>query len=147
MYDKKLIQGKRIAAIDYGTKRIGIAVCDELHISINPLSTIEATKPDYFDRIMSILTNERISLVIVGYPHQALQLESEIQKAITDFVIHLKEKNMFKVITYDESYSTEEAYNYMSLNNKKKKHIKESKDKVAAAVILKNFLDETGFQS
>ena len=64
MYDKNLIQGKRIAAIDYGTKRIGIAVCDELHISINPLSTIEATKPDYFDKIMNILTNERISLVI-----------------------------------------------------------------------------------
>ena len=67
-------------------------------------------------------------------------MESEIQKAITSFVIHLKEKATFTVITFDESYSTEEAYNYMSLNNKKKKHIKESKDKVAAAVILKNFL-------
>jgi putative Holliday junction resolvase len=146
MYDKNLIHGKRIAAIDYGTKRIGIAVCDELHISINPLSTIEATKPDYFDKILNILTNERISLVIVGYPHQSLQMESEIQRAINSFVIDLKEKELFTVITFDESYSTEEAYNYMSLNNKKKKHIKKSKDKVAAAVILKNFLDETGFQ-
>jgi len=131
----------RILSIDYGIKRTGIAVTDELQIIASGLTTIpsETIIPflkDYFSK-------ENVSTVLIGEPKQMNGLPSEstaiIEKFVNAFSTEFPE---MKVVRVDERFTSKMAFQTMidSGLSKKQRQNKGLVDEIAATILLQDFL-------
>ncbi len=138
------LKGKRIAALDVGTKRIGYATCDEYHVAVTPRLFFDATKDDLYERISRQLDHDRIDVLVVGIPLSHNDEMTEMAKLIALFIDGLRDSVSIPIIEFDEAFSTREAFVTMAVTKKakKKRQEKGQKDMVAAAIILRNFLDD-----
>lgn len=139
------IHHRRVGAIDYGLKRAGFAVCDELHISITPKAVLDPTNEKFWQQLGEWLERERVALVVVGMPFRPDPNEkTEVILAIEEFINQLRQTCGLEVIVRDESFSTVRATETMLAVGKKKKQRaqKGNKDMIAAAIILRDFLAE-----
>lgn len=131
----------RILALDYGIKRTGIAVTDELQIIASGLTTIpsETIIPflkDYFSK-------ENVSVVLIGEPKQMNGLPSESTPIIEKFVANFtSEFPQMKVIRVDERFTSKMAFQTMidSGLSKKQRQNKGLVDEIAATILLQDFL-------
>ncbi len=127
--------------IDHGETRIGIALSDPLQIISSPYKVIPNTNDNTFAEIKKIIEKENIGKIVVGLPLN-LNGEDTIRTGeVREFVKKLKKNISIPVIFWDERYSTVEANEILK---KKDYSIKESKsviDKVAASIILRDYLD------
>ncbi|MBX3044119.1 MAG: Holliday junction resolvase RuvX [Candidatus Kapabacteria bacterium] len=141
---KEHLSGKRLAGIDYGTKRIGLAVCDELHISVKPVTTISTAKKNYIDEICNILASERVEAVVIGKPDTYDGKKIDFHEKIDSFGNEIQKKFHADVYYTDESFSSISAASFMVSYGIKKKDraAKGTIDKYAAAIILQQFLNE-----
>ena len=141
---RNILSGKRIAGIDYGTKRIGIAVCDELHISVKPVATVFTSKDNYFEEICNYLSQERVEAIVIGKPDTYDGQKIEFHDKIQNFGNEIQEKIKKDVYYTDESFSSLQAANFMvNYGIKKKNRAKKGMlDQYAAVVILQQFLNE-----
>ncbi len=137
------IEKKRIAALDYGLARIGMAVCDEFHISVNTRPVIPNNE-QMWEILLDQLRRDRIDLVLVGVPFKLDGTSSPIIEAIQTFIAELRTRIQIPVVEVDESFSTSRAREIMlgSGMKHKRRSTKGTKDAVAAAVILSDFLEE-----
>ena len=135
---------KRIGCFDFGMKRIGFAVSDELHITIRPVKVFDATSKSLYTDIINELKQLNVGLVVVGQPIRYDGQTSEVLEAIENFKNKLTVLLDIDVKLYDENFSSKEAMSLMVANGKKKKDRskKGNLDMTAAAVILKNFINE-----
>lgn len=134
---------KRLAGIDYGKKRIGLAFCNELQISVNSKYTID-NDAQVWDKLLKFFNEERIQAVVVGYPATIDGSKSEFHTEIESFIEKIKEKYNLPVYIQDEYKTSVYSVDLMisSGYGKKKRSKKGAKDKIAAALILQNFLEE-----
>ncbi|MDT3740380.1 MAG: Holliday junction resolvase RuvX [Candidatus Kapabacteria bacterium] len=141
---KESLTGRRIAGIDFGTKRIGIAVCDELHISVNPVRTIHTEKSSIFDEVRSTLLSERVSAVVIGMPDTYDGQKKDFHNKIKTFGNVIKNQLNLDVFYVDESFSSLQAASFMvNYGIKKKDRSKKGMlDQYAAVIILQQFLTE-----
>ena len=131
----------RILALDYGTKRTGIAITDDLQIIASGLTTVE-TK-NIFSFLMQYLKTENVELFVVGEPKQMSGEPSESASIIKGFVTHFT--NHFpdmKVIRVDERFTSKMAFQTMidSGLKKKKRQNKALVDEISATIILQSYL-------
>ncbi|MES2766693.1 MAG: Holliday junction resolvase RuvX [Bacteroidota bacterium] len=138
------LKGKRVAGIDFGTKQMGIAVCDEFHITISTKGVLFREKPDFWPLLLKVLETERVSAVVVGMPYKEDGSVSQLMRLIHNFTRELHKRTNIPVLLFDESFSTRRAFDTMAeIGVKKmKQQQKGMKDRFAAAVILRDFLDE-----
>jgi len=138
------LNGMRLAALDIGTKRIGYATCDEHHIAITPRLFFDATKKDIFSIIRDRCLSDEIGALIVGIPLSHDDELTAMAKLIKQFCEGLRQTLSIPIIEYDEAFSTIHAFQTMAIvgNSRKKRREKGQKDMVAAAVILRNFIEE-----
>lgn len=140
-------QAGRILGLDYGTKRIGIAISDELRIIAQPLEYISAD-PIFkvWERLKELLHEMPYRLIIIGLPRNMNGSNGAAVEKVKHF-IHLlkKEKGLdIPIKTWDERLTTVLANRLLSRSihsQKRRKRRKEKVDKVAAAIILQGFLD------
>ncbi len=131
----------RIIAVDYGIKRVGLAVTDPLQIIASPLTTIATSELDYF--FDSYFKTEEIEQMIVGYPlhpdGRPLELCRDIDRWLSRFRIKFPHIPVVKV---DETNSSKEAVKAMIRAGikKQKRRKKENIDKVSACIILQRYL-------
>ncbi len=138
---KNLYKMPRILAIDYGIKRTGIAVTDELQIIASGLTTIPSDTiipflKDYFSK-------ENVSTVLIGEPKQMNGLPSESAPIIEKFVETFSvEFPQMKVIRVDERFTSKMAFQTMidSGLRKKQRQNKGLVDEIAATILLQDFL-------
>lgn len=132
----------RFLAIDYGARRIGIAITDPLRLFSIPLSTIQNDK-NMWNSLLRIFNDYEIELVIIGYPLKESGEKSDSTKLVESFCSKLSEKISQKIIYVDERYSSEIAKQRIleTVPSKKKRRNKNLVDKNAAAVILQSYLD------
>lgn len=131
----------RILAIDYGSKRTGLAVTDVLRITANPLLTIN-TK-DLMNWLKEYFAHEPVDEIIIGYPTQINGQESESMNYIRPFIGNFKKQFPDKPITmYDERFTSVLAHRAMLAGGMKKKdrQNKAVVDKIAATIILEDYL-------
>ena len=132
----------RIIGIDYGKKRIGVAVTDPLQIFASPLTTIS---PSEFDSFMKdYLINERVDAFVIGYPRQMNNLPSESVKYIDPFIRKLKKSYPgIPVHCADERFTSGIAFRSMIDGGVKKGDRKDKAmvDRISASIILQSFLD------
>jgi putative Holliday junction resolvase len=132
----------RILAIDYGTKRIGLAVTDPLQIFSSPLNTVTTREFDSF--LEGYLKTEEVDAFVIGYPVQMNNQPSESVNYINPFIKRLKktfpEKHIYLV---DERFTSQMALRTMIDGGVKKKDRKDKSlvDKISASIILQSFLD------
>ena len=132
----------RILGIDYGKKRVGLAVTDPLKMFASPLETVDTHKFEQF--ILDFLKTEQIDAFVVGYPVQMNNEPSESLRFINPFIKRLKkqfpEKPVFMV---DERFTSQMAIRTIIEGGVKKKgrQNKSIVDKISASIILQSFLD------
>ena len=131
----------RILALDYGEKRTGIAVTDELQIIASGLITV---KTDELIKFLIDYTNkEQVELFIVGLPKQMNNSDSESEKHILSFLKQLK-KSLPKIPIkrIDERFTSKIAFQTMidSGLKKKQRRNKGLVDEISATIILQSYL-------
>ncbi|MBN2214087.1 MAG: Holliday junction resolvase RuvX [Bacteroidales bacterium] len=132
----------RILAIDYGTKRIGIAVTDPMKIIASGLKTVPSHQ--IFDFLKSYFSEENVSEIVVGYPKKMNNQPSESVKYIRPFVEKLVQLYPEKKISLmDERFTSKIAFRSMIDGGLKKKQRqnKELVDQISAALILQGYLE------
>lgn len=133
---------ERILAIDYGTKRIGLAITDPLKIFAIPFDTLpndNSTIP----AIIKVINEKNVNQIILGYPVKESGEESSISWLIIKFKKELESKSGIEIQLVDERYSSDIASQKIleSVKSKKKRRDKSLLDKSAAAVILEEYLN------
>ena len=132
----------RILALDYGKKRVGIAVTDSLRITANGLNTIETNNIKEF--IKEYLGKERIDCLVVGYPTQMNYQVSEAEKYITPFISWFSQTYpAIRVERVDERFTSRIAGKAMIEGGVKKKARRDKAlvDKISAVIILQSYLE------
>lgn len=138
----------RILSIDYGKKRTGIAVSDQLQIIANGLTTVETSK--IFDFLSEYLQKEDVSCIVVGLPKQMNNEPSENMKRVEPFVNRLKKLYpQIPVEYWDERFSSKMAEQTMRDAGLKKKdrQNKELVDEISAAIILQGYMESRRIMS
>ena len=133
----------RILGIDYGKKRIGLAVTDPLQIFASPLNTVNIQEFDSF--INEYLKSEKIDAFVIGYPVQMNNKPSESVKYIDPFIRKLKKQFPgIPVHQVDERFTSQIALRTMITGGmkKKKRQNKSIVDKISASIILQSWLDK-----
>jgi putative Holliday junction resolvase len=132
----------RILAIDYGQKRVGIAVTDTLQLIANGLTTLSVNEVMNF--LERYVAKEPVDLFIVGLPKQMNNEASESMKYIEPFVTRLKRKFPTIEVKYiDERFTSILAHKAMIDGGLKKKdrQNKALVDQISATIILQSYLE------
>lgn len=132
----------RILSIDYGKKRVGIAVTDPLQIIAGGLTTVSA--PETMDFLRKYLAGHEVEAIVVGLPRQMNHEYSESFRYIEPFVARLKKEfPAVRVEYFDERFTSRIAMQAMIAGGVKKsdRRNKALVDKVSAAVILQSYLE------
>ena len=132
----------RIVGIDYGRKRVGVAVSDPLGIFASALETVHSAK--IIEYLKNYAQKETIVLFVVGYPINMNGAPSEAAKDIDIFLNHLaKAFPDVPVVKEDERFTSVLAHRAMIDGGMKKqdRQKKESVDKISAAIILQGYMD------
>lgn len=132
----------RILAIDYGRKRVGIAVTDPLKIIANGLTTVKSC--DLLKFLSDYLTKEIVELIVVGLPKTMNNEESDSMQYIKPFVEKLKKQHPnVPVEMYDERFTSVLAHKAMLEGGLKKKERQNKAlvDEISATIILQSFME------
>jgi putative holliday junction resolvase len=132
----------RIIGIDYGQKRIGVAVTDPLQIFASPLTTVSPAEFDNF--ITDYLKSDTVDAFVIGYPVQMNNQPSASVTYINPFIKKLKKTYPDKhIYLADERFTSQMAIRTMIEGGVKKKdrQNKSMVDKISASIILQSFLD------
>lgn len=136
----------RILAIDYGKKRTGLAVTDPLQIIAQPLKTIPTT--ELFDFLISYIQQENVTEIVIGHPMRLDGTDADIMPVIKKFANKLKNKfPKISIEFWDERYTSKRAVQSMVQAGIKKKdrRKKENIDKIAATIILQDYMESKNF--
>jgi len=132
----------RIAGIDYGTVRIGIAVTDQERRIASPFANYtrrgSSADADYFCRLAR---EERISQFVVGLPIHLDGRESQKSHEARSFGQWLGETTAVPVVYFDERFTTSEAESFLEAAQLTKKQRKARLDKLAAQIMLASYLE------
>ena len=132
----------RILAIDYGSKRVGIAVTDNLRMIASGLSTIHSREVIQF--LENYFSKETVDEIVVGEPKTLQNKKSDSARFIDPFVRHLEKKFPDKkIVRYDERFTSKIAQQTMITGGVKKKdrQKKETVDLISAIIILQDYLN------
>jgi putative Holliday junction resolvase len=132
----------RIIGVDYGVKRIGLAVTDPLQIFASPLTTVSPAEFDKF--IIDYLKKNEVDAFVIGYPVQMNNTASESVIHINPFIKKLKKTYPDKHIHLaDERFTSQMALRTMIDGGVKKKDRQDKSmvDKISASIILQSYLD------
>lgn len=135
----------RYLAIDYGTKRLGLAVCDRAETIASPLTVIEDQK-GVPEKISSIVKTENIEAVVLGLPLNMDDSQGAQAKLVFQFAEQLRKLIEVPIYFQDERLSTFGAEEKLAGAGFTKKKKKKRLDAIAAAEILEAFLEQKNMQ-
>ena len=131
----------RLLAIDYGTKRTGIAVTDELQIIASGLTTVNTYELIVF--LKDYTSNETVDKIVVGLPKQMDNTDSESEVYIKKFLVKLKKQiPNIPIVRVDERFTSKMAFQTMidSGLSKKQRRNKALVDEISATLILQSYM-------
>ena len=132
----------RVLGIDYGERRIGLALSDPLGIIAKPLKVIDRKiTPDYKSEIIEIIDEKEVVEIIVGLPVTMKGNYSGQTKAVQKFIDEISGICNIPVTEIDERFSSIAAKKSLHEQGVKTGHEKGRVDETAAAIILQEFLD------
>ena len=132
----------RILGIDHGTRRMGIAISDELKLIAQPVEFIPAEPfPAFLTRLKTLLIEKEVELVLVGMPRNMNGSYGPAALKVQDFVAALKAALTVPIQTWDERLTSAQANRMLIQGNVRRQDRKEKVDQMAAAILLQSYLD------
>ena len=142
VYDKTKVQSGTVLALDFGERRIGVAVGEHLINSANPLTTIDNESNEVrFAAITQLINEWQPKLLVVGLPLSLDGSETEVTQLCKKFARRLNGRFNLPVILVDERYSSAEASQLLNETGIKGRAQKAMLDQVAAQTILGSYFD------
>ena len=133
----------RILAIDYGEKKVGLALSDPLKIIAKPYKTIDNISDEkLIESFNSIINDKNIDEIVIGLPITMKNSFSKQTENVDKFIELLKKKINIKVVVVDERLSSVEAKRSLVNQGIKTGHNKKDIDMTAAALFLQSYLDK-----
>lgn len=132
----------RILGLDHGTKRVGVAVSDEMHMIALPLEYI-APEPfaDFLARLKEILREKEIELILIGMPRNMDGSYGPAALKVQEFAAALKDAVAVPLKLWDERLTTTQAQKFLIQGGMRRDKRKEKVDQTAAAILLQSYLD------
>jgi len=133
----------KFIGIDFGLKRIGVAITDELNIIASPYDTVETNNIYIF--LKELLGNENIKKLIIGNPINLDNSLNPISKEISDFTKSFSSLySDVEIIHIDERFTSKMAKRAILASgvNKKRRQDKKLVDKISATIILQTYLNQ-----
>jgi len=132
----------RILAIDHGSKRIGIAVSDELKMIAQPLEFIPAEPfAAFLARLSELIRDKEVESILVGLPRNMDGSYGPAAQKVQDFVEALKGAVGVPIKMWDERLTSAQANRLLIQGNVRRDKRKEKVDAMAAAILLQSYLD------
>jgi putative Holliday junction resolvase len=131
----------RVLSIDYGNKRVGLAVTDPLQMIATRLTTVSAE--EIWNFLDSYFVKEDVELVLVGYPVQMNNQPSESIRYVNPFLKKFQERYTIPVKLMDERFTSKMAFQTMIDAGLKKKERRDKAmvDGISATIILQSYLE------
>lgn len=132
----------RILGLDYGEKRIGVALCDELGLTAQALTTIirKSWRIDV-EAIANLVKTHGVEKIVIGYPLRLDGTEGIQCEKVVRFARRLEAALGIPIIKWDETLSTKEAEEILARSGVHPRKRKDKVDRLAASLILQSFLD------
>src|SRR6476646_6242061 len=132
----------RILALDHGTKRIGVAISDELKMIAQPLEFIPAEPfAKFLERLKDILREREVEMILIGLPRNMDGSYGPAALKVQEFVAALRDAITIPIQTWDERLTSAQAQRFLIQGGVRRKERKEKVDKTAAAILLQSYLD------
>jgi putative Holliday junction resolvase len=132
----------RIMALDPGSKRVGIAVSDELQMIATPLEFVPAHPfPDLVARLQQLIQAKEVELLLVGMPRNMDGSYGPSAERARDFIAALSTELKIEIKPWDERLTTVQATRFLIEGNMRRADRKQKLDQSAAAVLLQSYLD------
>jgi putative Holliday junction resolvase len=133
----------RYLAIDHGQKRTGLAISDASETLVSPHAVIEtASEQELVRRIVEIIRAEQIEAVVIGLPFNMDGSEGPRAQTVRQFASILETQVDCPIILHDERLSSFEAHYLSGDLNLTRKKKKKRLDAIAAAAILRSFIEQ-----
>ena len=135
----------RIMGLDFGSKTVGVAVCDPLGITAQTVETItrasENKMRQTLARIEQLIGEYEIERIVLGYPKNMNNTVGERGETTQEFKAALERRTGLEVILWDERLTTVAAERVLIESGVRRENRKKSVDQIAAAMILQGYLD------
>ena len=132
----------RILGLDYGSKRIGVALCDELGLTGQGLTTITWKNRNQVLEALAILVKDHgVEKIVIGYPLRLDGTEGIQCEKVNRFARLLESRLSLPVIKWDETLSSRTAEDILMQSRMRREKRKQVVDKLAASIILQGYLD------
>jgi putative Holliday junction resolvase len=132
----------RILALDHGTKRVGVAVSDELKMIAQPLEFIPAEPvADFLERLKELIQEKEVELLLLGMPRNMDGSYGPAALKVQEFAAVLKDKTAVPVKLWDERLTSAQAQRFLIQGKMRRDKRKEKVDQTAAAILLQSYLD------
>ena len=132
----------RILGIDYGTKRVGLALSDPLGVIAQPLTVLEPQSiPDLLAEIRHLVEQHSIKTIVIGIPIRANGTERGFSQKVREFGEVLASDLDIEVVYWDERFSTQQAERAMREARLTSREMRGKTDSVSASLVLQTYLD------
>jgi putative holliday junction resolvase len=133
---------RRILAIDYGRRRLGLALSDELGVTARPLATIlRVNRPSDFRRLRQICRDHSVARIIVGHPLHMSGEPGEMATEAARFASRLKKETGIATELVDERLTSWQAQQTVAEAGSSRRRNRRAIDDIAAAVLLRDYLE------
>ena len=135
----------RVLAIDYGSRRVGVALSDPLRVLARGVVTL-SNDERLLDSLLELIQREAVALVLVGMPYAPDGGMGKTAREVQRFIEKLRKRTAVSVEVWDESQSTREAQRVLLEAGMKRsaRRRRENLDQMAARLMLQEFLDAPG---
>lgn len=132
----------RVLGLDPGSKRVGVAISDELGMIAQPLDYIPAEPfEEFVQALLKLLEERQVEAMVVGMPRNMDGSYGPAAEKSKRLVEKLRERTEVPIRTWDERLTTAQANRVLIAGNVSRQKRKEKVDKMAAAILLQSFLD------
>jgi putative Holliday junction resolvase len=135
----------RVMAIDYGSRATGIAISDELQLTVRPLTTLRTDRrgtAPIIEKIVSLAAEYEVGTVLVGLPLRLDGTRGDAATLVERFASRLKEQIGVPVVLRDERLTSRAADELMRQQGASAKTRRAKSDEIAAAILLEDYLAE-----
>src|SRR6266576_3079120 len=135
----------RILAIDHGTRRIGIALSDELKMLAHPIEPLPAEPLEaVFSELQNLIREKDVELILVGLPRNMDGSYGPAAAKVQEFIAVLKDAVAVPIKTWDERLTSAQANRFLIAADMRRSKRREKVDQTAAAILLQSYLDSLG---
>ncbi len=135
-------------ALDFGTKAIGVALSDELQLTVRPLTTLRRDKLKFaavLERLATLVTEHEVGTLVVGLPLNMDGTRGPAASRVESFIAELKQHVALPIQTIDERLTSHEADQLLRARGANSRARRAQLDEYAAVLILQDYLAAQSF--